>query len=156
MYAHACTGVCRRTQGYSRGDSVRGSQQGLFWNHLSKSPTGAVGTGSSPLGEPGHPLGHFSPVASASVLKHCGPARWLCQQDRAFTLRGRPLSRHPAWECRLCAKARWQGAVGSVPSLAPELGWGHSPFTQAPESSASDRSSCGPFRPHPPTGLQSP
>lgn len=95
---------------------MRGSQQGLFWNHLSKSPAGAVGTGSSPLGEPGHPLGHFSPVASASVLKHCGPARWLCQQDRAFTPRGRPLSRHQPGSADFVPKPGGRGPWAQCPA----------------------------------------
>lgn len=116
--------------------------QGLFWNLLSKSPAGAVGFASSPLGEPVL-LPAVRPISFDTLQPPLGGS----PVGQGFYPKGPATVLQPSLGVQtLCANARWAGllwarrpACTQSFGLCTHRGWGHSAFTRASESSVRDR-----------------
>lgn len=160
-----CAQVCAdtlRDGAAAEGTPREAHPQGLFWNLLSKSPTGAVGIGSSPLGEPVQPLDYFSQLALSIIVETLQPPLGGLPSRTGLLFRGAGHcpETQPGSADFLCQSQAGRAAVGSMPRLDVELwplcthlGWGHSPFTQASKTSMRVRCPCTFSVSSSPTGL---
>lgn len=110
-----CAQVCAdtlRDGAAAEGTPGEAHPQGLFWNLLSKSPTGAVGIGSSPLGEPVQPLDYFSQLPCPSLLKHCSLRLVAYPVGQGFYSEGPATVLKPSLGVQTsCARARRAGLL---------------------------------------------
>lgn len=119
MRAQVCADTLRdgaaaeRTHGEAR-------QQGPFWNLLSKSLTGAVAIGSSPLGEPVQ-LRLLLPVALSISFETLQPLLGGSPSGTSSYSEGQATVLNPGRADFMCQSRVGRAAVGSAPRFGPSV-----------------------------------